>query len=383
MNVGDVNSADPSGGVDPTVDPTRGVYPSMGDLQGSVRGLAEQFQAHLQLARQNMTAGQRYAFNGSQWQPTTDAARGVKTPTSDAPVAPPNNPQSSNSQPPVNPYVRGAQETDGAWQQRVTEATNAAIRRSQSDPKGATDEFRKINGALAQSPGFDQNYFAHAQNVSPDFFHNPTAYNVREVSDPVSEIPNVSDRIAHFTAANGSAFEAIAADGKVYDISRAQGVRTDGHWTTSLYEHNDQMIRYNDQQEKGPSADTIWAAAGLVGSVRQPGAMPQPSSGSLPVAFDGAFATQQLLGTTTTPGGRQIMFHAADRMVNPPKGRIPMSPAEIDQVLDGATKVVKRSYHPEGNTLTIENRNMFGRPRVIVDEATGQRVITVINPRTR
>jgi hypothetical protein len=107
------------------------------------------------------------------------------------------------------------------------------------------------------------------------------------------------------------------------------------------------------------------------------------TGGSLPVAFDGAFATQQLLGTTTTPAGRQITSHAADRMVNPPKGRIPMSPADIDGVLDGATKVVKRNYHPEGNTLTIENQNMPGRPRVIVDEATGQRVITVINPRTR
>jgi RHS repeat-associated protein len=102
-----------------------------------------------------------------------------------------------------------------------------------------------------------------------------------------------------------------------------------------------------------------------------------------PAVFDGEYATRQLLGTTTTPGGRNIMSHAADRMVNPPKGRVPMSPAEVDDVLDGATSVVKRSYHPEGDTLTIENSNMPGRPRVIVDEATGQRVITVINPRNR
>jgi|GEM_PF-1247577 len=104
---------------------------------------------------------------------------------------------------------------------------------------------------------------------------------------------------------------------------------------------------------------------------------------SLPVAFDGEFATQQLLGTTATPGGRQIMFHAADRMVNPPAGRVAMSPAEIDQVLDGATSVDKWSYHPQGDTLTIRNANMPGSPRVIVDAATGQRVITVINPRIK
>jgi hypothetical protein len=60
-----------------------------------------------------------------------------------------------------------------------------------------------------------------------------------------------------------------------------------------------------------------------------------------------------------------------------------MSPAEIDQVLDGATSIVKRNYHPEGNTLTIQNANLPGKPRVIVDEATGSRVITVINPKKR
>jgi hypothetical protein len=60
-----------------------------------------------------------------------------------------------------------------------------------------------------------------------------------------------------------------------------------------------------------------------------------------------------------------------------------MSPAEVDQVLDGATRIVKRSFHPQGGTLTIENANMPGGPRVVVDEATGQRVITVINPRVK
>src|SRR5690606_38116387 len=98
---------------------------------------------------------------------------------------------------------------------------------------------------------------------------------------------------------------------------------------------------------------------------------------------DGEYATRQLLGDTTTPSGRLINFHAADRMVNPPAGRAPMTAAEVDQVLDGATKVVKRSYHPQGNTLTIENVNMPGKPRVIVDEATGNKIITVINPKQK
>ena len=102
---------------------------------------------------------------------------------------------------------------------------------------------------------------------------------------------------------------------------------------------------------------------------------------NLPVPFDGEFATKQLLGTTKTPGGRDIFVHAADRMVNPPRGRRAMSPADIDQVLDGATNVRKRTPHPKGNTLTIQNRNLPGRPQVVVDEATGSRVITVINPK--
>jgi len=89
------------------------------------------------------------------------------------------------------------------------------------------------------------------------------------------------------------------------------------------------------------------------------------------------------LGTNITPKGRQITQHASERMSNPGKGRVPMSPEEVDQVLDGATRVVKREYHPEGNTLTIENANMLGKPRVIVDEATGQRVITVIKNRPK
>ena len=226
------------------------------NLDGFDPALAAQFEASLQSARQNnTTAGPRYADR-------SDGA--VRADDNASPGANVNNTQ------PVNPYVRGAQETEGAWQQRLTDATNDAIRRYQSDPKGATDDFRKINSAIAQSPGYAESYPAHAQYVSPDFFNNPTAYNVREVSDPVSEIPNVSDRIAHFSAVNDSPFVAIAADGKVYDISRA-GVKTDGHWTTSLYQHNDQMIRYGDQQEKGPSPDAIWAAAGLGGVRQTPG----------------------------------------------------------------------------------------------------------------
>lgn len=94
-------------------------------------------------------------------------------------------------------------------------------------------------------------------------------------------------------------------------------------------------------------------------------------------------AVRRLLGRSTTPHGRQITIHAADRMVNPPCGRAIMSPEEVDSVLDGATRIVGRADHPLGSTLKVENRNMPGRPQVVVDEKTGKRAVTVINPKRR
>jgi hypothetical protein len=118
------------------------------------------------------------------------------------------------------------------------------------------------------------------------------------------------------------------------------------------------------------------------------GYLPQGARGLVP--FDREYAkrqsdgaVRQLLGTATTPNGRQITIHAADRMVNPPRGRAIMSPEEVDRVLDGATRIVGRADHPLGSTLKVENSNMPGRPQVVVDEKTGQRAVTVINPKRR
>ncbi|WP_217568752.1 RHS repeat-associated core domain-containing protein [Mesorhizobium sp. GbtcB19] len=97
--------------------------------------------------------------------------------------------------------------------------------------------------------------------------------------------------------------------------------------------------------------------------------------------WDGEFATKQILGVTKTPAGRTINFHAADRMVNPPPGRAPISPKDVDRVMDEATRVTKRSPHPLGDTLTIQNSKMPGKPSVVVDEATATRIVSVINPK--
>jgi RHS repeat-associated protein len=95
------------------------------------------------------------------------------------------------------------------------------------------------------------------------------------------------------------------------------------------------------------------------------------------VKWDGEFATKQLLGSSTTPGGKQINFHAADRMVNPPKGRIPMSATEIDDFADTATGIKKIKITDEGTSVTLLNFRYPGA-QVAVD---GNRIITVINPK--
>jgi hypothetical protein len=83
----------------------------------------------------------------------------------------------------------------------------------------------------------------------------------------------------------------------------------------------------------------------------------------------------------TTPGGRALTDHALDRMTNPPPGRAPMTPSEVDQVLDTANKIKMISVHPKGNTITVQNTTMPGKPQVVVDAETGRRVISVIKNR--
>jgi len=55
-----------------------------------------------------------------------------------------------------------------------------------------------------------------------------------------------------------------------------------------------------------------------------------------------------------------------------------MTPSEVDQVLDTANKIKKVLAHPMGNTITVQNTTMPGKPQVVVDLDTGRRVITVI-----
>jgi len=58
-----------------------------------------------------------------------------------------------------------------------------------------------------------------------------------------------------------------------------------------------------------------------------------------------------------------------------------MTMAEVDQVLDTATVITKLTPHPQGTTVTVQNPGMPGRPQVVVDAATGLRVVSVIKSR--
>ena len=106
---------------------------------------------------------------------------------------------------------------------------------------------------------------------------------------------------------------------------------------------------------------------------------PPPTQNQLPVKYDPNFAAEQILGgPAKTPGGRIITDHAARQMTTPPPGRVPMTVQEIDQVLNTGNKITKINPHPQGTTVTVQQTGMAGKPKVVVDAATGSRVVTVI-----
>ena len=101
------------------------------------------------------------------------------------------------------------------------------------------------------------------------------------------------------------------------------------------------------------------------------------------IEYDAEFASRQLLGKNPyTSDGKFITPHAAERMVNPPPGRSKMSIEEIEEVLKNPTSIKKISAHPEGYTITIQNKNMPGKPQVIISD-DGLRIVTVIKNKVK
>ena len=75
-----------------------------------------------------------------------------------------------------------------------------------------------------------------------------------------------------------------------------------------------------------------------------------------------------------TPNGLKITPHAADRMGNPPVGRVKMTPEEVDDVV---RQDILRKVNEESGTLTYWNPSQPGKPQVIVSDDL-QRVVSVI-----
>jgi hypothetical protein len=66
-------------------------------------------------------------------------------------------------------------------------------------------------------------------------------------------------------------------------------------------------------------------------------------------------------------------------MVNPPKGRLPMSAVEVDDFVDTADSIKKIRITDEGTSVTLMN-SKYPNAQVAVD---GNRIITVVNPKKK
>jgi hypothetical protein len=150
MSVGDGNS----------VDRTGGAYPTMGNPHGSDPALAAEFQASRQLARQNMTAGQRYALNSLPWpsnQTATDASPRQPSPQTNKVPSPTNTPDSGRRT--VSPFgwlltqidlAGAAFQQLGRMQHMIENAPVTTFNGKRFDPDATQKEMMKRFGLTNQ-----------------------------------------------------------------------------------------------------------------------------------------------------------------------------------------------------------------------------------------
>ena len=97
------------------------------------------------------------------------------------------------------------------------------------------------------------------------------------------------------------------------------------------------------------------------------------------VPYSPQFASRNLLnqlgeGYGTTPAGRTLSAHAADRVVNGAAGRVPTTLERVDDVLDNPTGL---RYSPTRDTVRVSQGKAFV---VISGTGPGQHVVTVMIP---
>jgi RHS repeat-associated protein len=104
------------------------------------------------------------------------------------------------------------------------------------------------------------------------------------------------------------------------------------------------------------------------------------------VRFDPQWASRQLAGQNlpgssgwaTTPGGRTLSVHAAERTFLGGPGRAPIDPGLIDDILGHGTQVV---YQGVNDTIRIGAPSLCGRCYVVVDAQNVNHIITVMVPK--
>lgn len=113
---------------------------------------------------------------------------------------------------------------------------------------------------------------------------------------------------------------------------------------------------------------------------------PRTTPGGDLVPFDPEWASRQVAGQNfpgatgyaTTPGGRTLSVHGAERIYLGAPGRNPVDSALVDSILDTGTRV---GYRPGNATVRVSAPNLCGRCYVVVDADTGTHVVTVMIPK--
>jgi len=103
------------------------------------------------------------------------------------------------------------------------------------------------------------------------------------------------------------------------------------------------------------------------------------SAGAELVPYSPQVASRNLLGQVgedfaTTPGGRTVSAHAADRIVNGAAGRPPTTLARVDSILDNPTAL---RYDPLRDTVRVSQGNAYV---VVSGPGPGQHIVTVMIP---
>jgi len=156
----------------------------------------------------------------------------------------------------------------------------------------------------------------------------------------------------------------------------------------SRYDHRSHLARASARPADYGSAAKAGKEVLQAGSTLAARAAPNTAAGLGDdlVRFDPQWASRQLAGQNlpgstgwaTTPGGRTLSVHAAERTFLGGPGRAPINPGLIDDILAQGTRV---SYRGLNDTIRIGAPNLCGRCYVVVDAQNVNHIVTVMVPK--